>query len=193
MRKATELSLALALSTAACGEGALAPTESVVPQATVTNGRADGSVTTPFEMHGVLEWIVDQSPGAQAQCAPRPGIAVGSGSGNATMLGDFHVVKSDHCSVDLASTPPLVDGVGKWEWAASDGSTLYGTYEFLFLPPPLGFYSAIIEGGTGRLARATGAFALDPDRTTISCVDALCLYGATFDTVAHGWLTVPRP
>jgi hypothetical protein len=181
--------LALA-AVVACDSTPFEPTRA--PAAAVAHGKAGGMVTVPFEMHGTLEWIVDQSPAALALCAPRPGIAVGSGQGEATLLGHFEVVKAEHCSIDLAAPTPLVDGHGEWEWAGADGSSLYGTYVFVFAPPELGgFYTAYIEGGTGRLRGASGRFDFDPQ--VISCVDALCLNGATFETLAHGFVTLPRP
>jgi len=149
----------------------------------------------PMQVQATLHWIVDQSPEALSVCGPRPGLAVGSGDGEATYLGHFDVMRADHCSVDLASIPPLLDAVGSFDWSAADGSTIAGRYEFLFLPPEAGgYFTLFVEGGTGRFEGANGRMDFDPERSgEVVCVDPLCLNGATLPAFFSGSISLPRP
>lgn len=179
----------------ACEHVPLEPDGANAPAYDSAPGRAGESVTVPVQVRATLFWIVDQSAQALAACAPRPGLAVGSGEGEATHLGRFTVELANHCSVDLAANPPLLDASGPFEWRAADGSTISGHYEFLFLPPEAGgFFTMYVEGGTGRFAGAEGQLELDAVRSgVVQCVDPLCLNGATLAAVVTGSISIPRP
>ncbi|MGD2071713.1 MAG: hypothetical protein PVI57_23815, partial [Gemmatimonadota bacterium] len=141
-------------------------------------------------------WNVDQSDEALAACPGRPGLALGTGEGTASHLGRFVVTKLDHCSVDIAPPVALEDILGDGEFAieAADGSTLWGTYSFLFLlPEDGGFFDVTVLGGTGRFEGAGGwlAYAFAPG--PVVCDDPLCLVNAVWEPELEGQLTLPRP
>lgn len=195
MRHALPTVLALLLITAACDGESFDPADATRPALATANGRADGTVTVPMEVRATLFWVVDQSGEALELCDPLPGLAVGSGAGEATHMGRFQVLLLDHCSIDLAVAPPVIDGGGRFEWAAADGSTISGTCAFLFLPPEQGgFFTILVEGGTGRFEGATGQLDFNAAQGgLVECVDPLCLNGATWPTVLTGWISIPRP
>lgn len=192
MRSPFIVSLAV-LCAASCGREKATPVDVESTGPAFAFGRDNGTVTVPMQVQADLEFVVDQSAPALAACDPRPGIAVGTGGGEATHMGRFEVVRMEHCSVDLAVLPPLLDGVGPFVWRAADGSGIHGTYAFLLLPPVAGgFFTLFVEGGTGRLEGATGRLEIDPRSTPVICVDPLCLNGATVRLVLTGSLSVPR-
>lgn len=195
MRRAFLAVLALLTLTAACDSGPVRPFAPDVAARSGLHGRADGMVTVPMNVRATLGWTVDQSAEALEACAPRPGLAEGTGRGEATHLGRFRIVELDHCSVDLAVQPPALDGVGVFRWVAADGSAISGSYEFLFLPPEQGgFFTFFVEAGTGRFHGATGRLEFDAERSgLVECVDALCLDGATLEAAFKGWISIPRP
>ena len=153
-----------------------------------------GSMIIPVTMRAELFWIVDQGLRGQELCAPRPGLAVGSGSGTAGVIGAFRVVQMDHCSIDVTTVPPTVDAVGQFTLAARDGSTLHGTYEFLFAPVDEGgfFTFHITGGGRGRFAGAAGRLDAVPDVSPVVCNDPpFCLEGASWNAEFTGWIELP--
>lgn len=191
MRTPSLFLIAVLTSTAGCGDAPLAldPAAGVVPAAT----RIGTQVVTPMSANVTVVWDVDQSADALAACAPRPGLAAGSGSGHGTQLGSFRVVRMDHCSIDLTTAPPTVDGDGEFEWQAADGSTIYGTYVFLLLPPAAGGFATLtIEGGSGRFAGAEGVLDVTEGLGNLSCGDPLCLTDATLTAELEGSMSLPR-
>lgn len=192
MRRALPTVLALLVATPACGRDSFSPGGTSASLAG-PSGREDGMVTVPMAVRATLMWVVDQGAEARETCDPRPGLAVGTGEGEATHLGRFRVARLDHCSIDLAVTPPVLDGSGEFEWVAADGSTIAGTYEFLFLPPEQGgFFTMFVEDGTGRFEGATGRLDFNPKSGPVECVDPLCLNGATWSAAFSGWIAIPR-
>lgn len=182
------LALATLVLAGACDRAPTAP-DAILPAM-----NAKGSVILPVKMRADLFWIVDQSKAALEACAPRPGLAVGSGVGEASVIGRFDVVTMDHCSVDLAVVPPVLDGAGEFAFGTPDGSTLHGTYEFFFSPVELGgFFTFHINGGKGRFAGAAGRLDMVPDVALVECADLLCLKGATWKAEFTGWIEIPVP
>lgn len=158
-------------------------------------GRSGSDITVPVRLETTFVWNVDQSAEALAACPGTPGIAVGGGSGTGPHLGRFEATMLDHCSIDLLPPVRLEDVArgGEFEFVAPDGSTLFGTYAFLFLPPEQGgFFSMQVEGGTRRFAGATGVLEfVDGDPTV--CDDPLCLVNAVFEPTLEGRLSLPKP
>lgn len=183
---------ALLLTFVACDPAPTAPGPAIPD---VADARVGSDVVLPMQLQATLTWVVDQSPQAQAACAPRPGVAEGGGQGEATHLGRFRVLVLDHCSIDLAVVPPTLDGAGDFVFEAADGSTMAGSYVFFFAPAELGgFMTLHVQGGSGRFAGATGRLDYVPERSEMAvCVDALCLEGATLEALFQGWIAVPRP
>ncbi len=162
--------------------------------ATPLHGRSGPGVTVPVRLQMKTVHNVDQSAEALAACPGTPGLAVGEGSGTGTHLGRFEITRLEHCSIDLQPPVELEDisRTGEFTFETPDGSTLYGTYEFLFLPfEQGGFYSVFIEGGTQRFAGATGS--LDGRGDPVVCDDPLCLVNAVWKPTLTGTLTLPRP
>lgn len=195
MRHGPCISIIIMLVTASCGDAPPSPTGPVLRNMSQAETRIGAGVTSPVMVHATLVWTVDQSEEALAACGPRPGLALGSGEGQATYLGRFRVMRMDHCSVDLATVPPALDADGEFRWQAADGSTVEGSYSFLFLPGDQGgFFTMTVEGGTGRFVGATGRLDADLDRSDpVVCDDALCLDLATWPAVFTGWISLPRP
>lgn len=84
----------------------------------------------------------------------------------------------------------------KFRFVAADGSTLSGSYQFLFVPPDQGgFFSLFVEDGTRRLEGASGQLDLSFENSgMVQCVDPLCLGSATLEpAVFEGTLSLPRP
>jgi len=193
MRPALLVPLLLSCASA-CNRDVVAPADVEQHALAFATGRGDGTVIVPVQVQMDLHYLVDQSAQARAACDPRPGLAVGTGKGEATHLGRFEVIRMDHCSVDLAVTPPLLDATGTFEWRAADGSRIEGTYAFLFLPPENGgFFTLSVEGGTGRFEGATGHLEFNERSGPVVCVDPLCLDGANWFAVFDGWLSIPHP
>lgn len=198
------LLLALAVSALGCesatgpaGQTPSQPDEAertTVTTTTLIDGRVGQGVTVPVRLEMRSVHNVDQSSEALAACPGTPGLAIGEGSGRGTHLGRFVITRLEHCSVDLRPPVELADlsRTGEFTFEASDGSTLYGTYEFLFVPfDQGGFYSVFIEGGTQRFAGATGS--LDGRGDPVVCDDPLCLVNAVFEPTLTGTMTLPRP
>lgn len=195
------------LATMACDRTPTAPGDEVVSTQTgvaetvltetgaAILGRSGSDVTVPVRLETTFVWNVDQSAEALAACPGTPGIAVGGGSGTGPHLGSFEATILAHCSIDLL--PPVgledISREGEFEFEAPDGSTLFGTYAFLFLPPEQGgFFSMQVEGGTRRFAGATGVLEFVGGDLTV-CDDPLCLVNAVFAPTLEGRLTLPRP
>lgn len=195
------------LATTACDRTPTAPGENAVSTQTEAAetgptqtgaailGRSGSEVTVPVRLEATFVWNVDQSAGALAACPGTPGIAVGGGSGTGLHLGHFEATMLAHCSIDLL--PPVgledISREGEFEFEASDGSTLFGEYAFLFLPPEQGgFFSMQVEGGTRRFAGATGILEFVGGDPTV-CDDPLCLVNAVFEPTLEGRLTLPKP
>lgn len=174
----------------------LEPLASSVSGTAAARGRTHGPVTKPFKLDATLVWNVDQSVGALAACPGTPGLAVGGGEGTGSHVGRFQFTKLDHCSVDLA--PPVgledISRQGEFELRSADGSTLFGTYVFLFLPPEDGgFFNLNVEGGTRRFHGASGALGFVSSPGFVTCDDPLCLVNTMFEVTLGGTLIVPRP
>ena len=177
--------------TTACGETPVALDDRTALEPSLT--RVGDRVVTPMSAELTVVWNVDQSADALAACAPRPGLAKGEGSGHGTWLGAIRVERMDHCSIDLTTVPPTVDGNGVFELEAADGSTLFGTYVFLLLPPEAGGFSTLtIEDGTGRFEGAEGVLDVVAGLGELSCGDPLCLTDATLAAELEGWISLPR-
>lgn len=193
------------LALAAC-EGALLAPE---PSANAL-GHNGGTVTVPMQVDATMIWTV---PGATASNCPylidpETGelfLAEGFGDGEATHLGHFEITELDHPTINMCSTvqdPPVPPAPadlrrdGTFEFAAADGSSISGTYSFLFLPPERGgFFTLSVEGGTERFAGASGelAFVFDESGVTQPS-DPLFLSEATLEpAVFEGEITMPRP
>lgn len=193
------------LALAACDEALVTPDASLSAL-----GRDDGSVTLPMEVDATMIWTV---PGASAaDCSdlidPETGelfVAEGFGEGEATHLGRFDIAELDHPTINMCSTlqePPVppepadLRRDGTFEFVAADGSTISGTYSFLFLPPEQGgFFTLFVEGGTKRFAGASGelAFVFEESGVTQPS-DPLFLGEATLEpAVFVGEITIPRP
>lgn len=195
----------------ACDEAPYAPDGDLAASA---YGRDGGTVTVPMELEATFTWVV---PGATAADCPDlidPSTgelftAEGSGYGEATRLGRFEVAKLDHPTINLCSlleTPPEaptladVSRSGAFEFVAADGSVLFGSYEFLAVPPdgPVEpFFTFFVEGGTGRFVGAGGRLDALPI-PEVSGVpvsdDPLQLAGTIWEpAVFEGQLTLPRP
>ena len=173
-------------------------------------GRDDGSVTVPMTMDATMTWVV---PGASpSDCPdlidPETGelfTAEGSGEGEATHLGRFEITELDHPTINvctLAQEPPEQPGIedllrdGTFELVASDGSALYGSYSFLFVPPEQGgFFTLYVEGGTQRLTGATGELHVNFEQSgEAQSSDPLFLGEVTLEPVVfEGEISVPRP
>jgi len=194
MRSLPALLVTVVVGVTACEQNSLPAGVAGAPASNLV-GRTGETVTVPMQVDAVLYWTVDQGPAALAACSPRPGLAVSSGEGHGTHLGHFRVVVANHCSVDLAVVPPLLDGAGPFEWMAEDGSTIAGSYEFLFLPPEAGGCLTMrVDGGTGRFAGATGRLDPVPARSGVTqCEDPLCLNGATLPAHFSGPISITRP
>lgn len=168
-------------------------------------GRDGGTVTVPMKVDASMMWTV---PGATAADCPElidPStgelfIAEGSGEGEATHLGRFEITELDHPTINVC--PPGPPGPadllrhGTFQFVAADGSTISGSYSFLFVPPEDGgFFTLFVEDGTGRLDGASGEleFVFDESGMTQS-QDPLFLTRATLDpAVFEGEVTIPRP
>lgn len=191
MRPSRLFLIAVLAATAGCGDTPLAldSTTAIVPSA----ARVGGHVITPMSAEITVVWNVDQSADALAACAPRPGLAVGEGSGHGTLLGQFRVVRMDHCSIDLTTTPPTIDGNGDFELQAADGSTIHGTYVFLLLPLEAGGLATLtIEDGTGRFGGAEGVLDVTDGLDDLTCGDPLCFTAATLTAQLEGSIALPR-
>jgi hypothetical protein len=109
-------------------------------------GSAAAGEIVPFK--GVLEGTVTRS-------LPPPPIHVDiAGVGTATQLGLF--------TVDIPHDVVPPNGVGSYHFVAANGDTLTATFTGVSAPADPGFLliveTAIISGGTGRFAGASGAF-----------------------------------
>lgn len=194
-----------ALVLAACEDALLAPEPSLSGL-----GRDAGAVTVPMKVDATMIWTV---PGASASDCPdlidpETGelfTAEGSGEGEATHLGRLDIAELDHPTINMCSTlqeppvPPEPSDLrrgGTFEFVAPDGSSITGTYSFLFLPPEQGgFFTLVVEGGTKRFAGASGELEIVFEESGVTQPsDALFLGTATLDpAVFEGELTVPRP
>lgn len=191
MRQSPFLTLALLMATAGCADLPSAPEPTL--DAVSAGAFVDGRTVTPMAAELTVVWNVDQSADALAACAPRPGLAVGAGSGWATQLGSVQVVRMEHCSIDLAAEFPILDGDGEFELRAADGSTLEGHYTFLLLPSEIGGFAIFsIEAGSGRFQGAEGMLEVTEGLSDLTCADLLCLTGATLTATLEGWISVPR-
>lgn len=91
---------------------------------------------------------------------PPIGTFVGWGTGYATHLGQF--AYSFPHQVDFGSVPPV--GIGTYSFTAANGDTLTADFLGYSVPVAPGFVlvteNAVVRGGTGRFAGATGAFVI---------------------------------
>jgi amidase len=191
---------------------ALEPDAALSSRAEAVHGDI-GTVTVPLSLTFSATFTV---PGASAleHCPdlvdPQTGerfTAVGSGGGHGSHVGKFNFTRLEHPTINLCSLllgvdpDPMEDLRREGEFAlmAADGSTLAGTYAFLYIPPHLGgFFTLFIESGTRRFEGASGELHLDWDRSgELSCGDdplTLCLAEATLDpAVFRGTLRLPQP
>ena len=100
--------------------------------------------------------------GAYILSFPSPStlLVTGSGTGNATHFGQFTFEYDE--VVDLATG----SGTGTYEFTAANGDTLSASWTGFGLPTPdpnvlLVVENAIITGGTGRFADASGSFTVE--------------------------------
>ncbi len=177
-------------------------------------GRDGGTVTVPMEVDATFMWTVSGATAADCPDLIDPSTgelftAEGSGRGEATHLGRFEITELDHPTINLCSlleSPPAlpdasdVTRTGVFEFLAADGSTIFGSYEFFApIPPsPEAFFTFAIEGGTGRMAGASGALAVLPEASgepgPVDPADVLLLGKVSWDpVVAEGEITLPRP
>lgn len=197
--------LAVVVSLAGCGETPSAP-----DPALNALGRDGGTVTVPMTLDATMMWVV---PGATAENCPdlidpETGelfTAEGSGKGEANHLGRFEITELDHPTINMCSVlqdPPVPPDPadlrrdGTFEFVAADGSTITGTYSFLFVPPEQGgFFTLFVEDGTRRFAGASGEleFVFEESGVTEPS-DPLFLGKATLEpAVFEGDITLLRP
>lgn len=166
-------------------------------------GRDGGAVTVPMKLESRVVWTV---PGASpAYCPdlidPNTGelfTAVGTGYGEATHLGRFTYATFDHPTINLCDAPTLDDvtRTGWFELVAADGSTLVGSYDFLFTGVPgTGYFYMTVMGGTGRMQGATGTLTFVEEASGAAQLsDPLGLGPVVIDpAVMEGELILPRP
>lgn len=173
-------------------------------------GRDGGTVTVPMKIDATMTWVV---PGASAgDCPdlidPETGelfVAEGSGGGEGTHLGRFRITELDHPTINLCSLledPPVpprpadVQRNGVFELVAADGNSVSGSYSFLSLPPDRGgYFTLVIEDGTGRFEGASGELNVNFEESgRPQSEDLLSLGKATLEpAVFEGEVTLPRP
>lgn len=117
-------------------------------------GPADAGEGVPFQgdMEGMRVSFVPLDPPT--------GLATLVFTGNATQLGNYDLV------VTAVANPPAMTAEGTYEFVAANGDTL--TADFIGVGVPtetpgvvLQLETAIITGGTGRFAGATGSFEVE--------------------------------
>ena len=142
---------ALAGLAAACGASPVSP--SATPGNGLTVFAAGAGAATPFK--GTLE-------GAYTLAFPSPLILLvqGTGTGNATQLGQFTFDYDE--IVDLSTGA----GTGTYEFTAANGDTLSADWTGAGFPTDDPTVLRIVEnatisGGTGRFANASGSFRVE--------------------------------
>jgi hypothetical protein len=129
----------------------LAPT-AVDAGASRALNEASGSVSKTVPFKGTLEGTSSITP-----LQPPLASVVVDATGNATHLGDFSIHIPHTVNFATAS------GVGTFTFTAANGDTVTGTFTGQAQPGPITSIEehAIITGGTGRFAGASGSFTLN--------------------------------
>jgi hypothetical protein len=116
-------------------------------------GLAAAGEQVPFKgnLEGSFTTVLDPGP-------PPIGHVVGSGAGNATYLGRFTYEIDAY--VNFGAVPPTAAGI--YTFTAANGDTLVAEFTGRSTPVEPGVIfvvdEAVITGGTGRFAGATGSF-----------------------------------
>ena len=204
MRALSLACLAVPVLIAACADTPAEPvTDQLLAVPTYDAGRDGGTVTVPMKIESRVVWTV---PGATpADCPdlidPSTGelfTAVGTTYGEATHLGHFTAATFDHPTINLCDSPTLDDvtRTGRFELVAADGSTLFGSYDFLFTGVPgTDYFYYTVTGGTGRMEGATGTLTfLAEESGAAQLSDPLALGPVVIDpAIVEGELILPRP
>lgn len=151
---------ALAGLAAACGASPVSP--SATPGSGLNRFAADAATATRSAVAGHETPFKGRLEGAYTLAFPSPLVLLveGAGTGNATQLGQFTFDYDE--VVDLSTGT----GTGTYEFTAANGDTLSAAWTGAGFPTddPTVLRiveDAVISGGTGRFANASGSFTIE--------------------------------